>query len=515
MTNETHPSNVLETPVLIERTAEPCLMVIFGASGDLSKRKLIPALFDLHRSGALPSAFTVAGIGRTPYSNESFRDHLLEAMKEFQRISPSEGDVWNDFATRLHYVTGDPADRDQFMAIRDELKAIDAKRRSSGNILFYLATPPSLYEPIIRNIDAAEMYAPQSSSSWTRIIIEKPFGVDLESARRLNATVLSVFTEDQVYRIDHYLGKETVQNLLVFRFANGIFEPLWNRNYVDCIQITAAETVGVESRGAYYEEAGALRDMVQNHLLQVLALTAMEPPTLFDARQVRDEKQKVFQAMTHIPSSEVQLSTVRGQYAEGAIGGKRVPGYRSEHGVSPESQTETYVALRIAIDNWRWAGVPFFIRTGKRLPERLTEVVVHFRQTPHRIFSVLDPRIAQNGIAIRIQPDEGISLRFITKTPGSSLSMQPVSMDFKYETSFRGELVEAYTRLLLDAVLGDQTLYARGDSVDTAWTFVTPILEGWKSNPLARVFPYPAGTWGPPEADQLLQADGRLWRRLL
>ena len=323
-----------------------------------------------------------------------------------------------------------------------------------------------------------------------------------------------MFTEDQVYRIDHYLGKETVQNLLVFRFANGIFEPIWNRNYIDNVQITAAETVGVENRGAYYEEAGALRDMVQNHLLQVLALTAMEPPALFDARQVRDEKQKVFHSMRLIPASDVHRYTVRGQYAKGTMAGAEVPGYRSEKGVNPASETETYAALRVDIENWRWAGVPFYIRTGKRLPVRMTEIVVHFRQTPHQLFAGLDPKVAKNGIAIRIQPDEGISLRFVTKSPGSSMNLYPVSMDFSYGESFSGQLVEAYTRLLLDAVLGDQTLYARGDSVDTAWTFVSPILDGWRSNAQARVYPYAAGSWGPPEADRLVQADGRTWRRI-
>ncbi len=501
-------------PVLIERTAEACLLVIFGASGDLSKRKLIPALFDLSRAGALPPAFTIAGVGRTPFTNDSFRDHLHEALQEFKRISPGDADAWRDFAPRLHYITADPGNAASYQEIKKELFAIDSDHRSSGNILFYLATPPSLYEPIIRNIDSAGLYAPRSSQSWVRIIIEKPFGIDLTSARHLNATALSVFTEDQIYRIDHYLGKETVQNLLVFRFANGIFEPIWNRNYIDNIQITAAETVGVESRGAYYEEAGALRDMVQNHLLQVLALTAMEPPALFDSRQVRDEKQKVFHSMRLISASDVHRYSVRGQYAKGMMANTEVPGYRSEPGVNPASNTETYVALRVDIENWRWAGVPFYVRTGKRLPVRMTEIVIHFRQTPHQLFAGLDPKVAKNGIAIRIQPDEGISLRFVTKSPGSSMNLFPVSMDFSYGDSFSGQLVEAYTRLLLDAVLGDQTLYARGDSVDTAWTFVTPILEGWRTNSLARVYPYDAGSWGPPEADRLLQADGRSWRRI-
>ena len=504
----------LESRILIERTAEACLLVIFGASGDLSKRKLIPALFDLARAGALPPAFTIAGVGRTPFTNESFREHLHDALHEFGRIAPGDDAAWREFAPRLHYITADPGDPASIQRIKSELLAIDSDHRSSGNILFYLATPPSLYEPIIRNIDAAGLYAPRSSQSWVRIIIEKPFGVDLASARHLNATILSVFTEDQVYRIDHYLGKETVQNLLVFRFANGIFEPIWNRNYIDNVQITAAETVGVENRGAYYEEAGALRDMVQNHLLQVLALTAMEPPALFDARQVRDEKQKVFHSLRLIAASDVSRYTVRGQYGKGKIGDAEAPGYRSEKGVNPASETETYVALRVDVENWRWAGVPFYIRTGKRLPVRMTEVVVHFRQTPHQLFSGLDPKMAKNGIAIRIQPDEGISLRFISKSPGSSMNLHPVSMDFSYGEAYGGQLVEAYTRLLLDAVLGDQTLYARGDSVDTAWTFVNPILDGWRTNPLARVYPYEAGSWGPPEADRLLQADGRTWRTI-
>ncbi len=509
---ETSAPAVAPENVRLDRTPDPCLMVIFGASGDLTQRKLVPALFDLFRSGALPPGFTVLGVSRTPMSDDSFRGHLLSAMQRFGRLNGAGDEEWERFASCLRYAAADPADPAEFPGLKNTLSALDAERDAGGNILFYLATPPSLYEPIVRNIDAAGLHAPRHPGAWVRIIIEKPFGIDLDSARRLNSTVLSVFTEDQVYRIDHYLGKETVQNLLVFRFANGMFEPVWNRNYIDNIQITAAETVGVENRGSYYEEAGTLRDMVQNHLLQILALTAMEPPILFDARQVRDEKQKVFQALRSVPPDRVQEFTVRGQYAAVTEGGKRLPGYREEKNVSPESATETFVALKLFIDNWRWADVPFYIRSGKRLPERLTNIVVTFKRTPHLLFASLNPDIASNIIVIRIQPDEGFSLRFDTKVPGSSLLVKPVTMEFRYDTAFRGALVEAYTRLLLDCMLGDQTLYARGDSVDTAWTLITPILEAWKKNLSSKVYPYPAGTWGPPEADKLLEADGRHWR---
>jgi glucose-6-phosphate 1-dehydrogenase len=491
---------------------DPCLMVIFGASGDLTQRKLVPALFDLSRSGALPEGFSVVGVGRTPMSDDAFRGHLLEGMRRFGKLDGLKNDEWERFASCLHYLTADSSDAGEYSRVKESLASLNAGRGIGGNILFYLATPPSMYEPIVRNLGTADLHAPRGSGAWVRIIIEKPFGIDLASARRLNAAVLSVFTEDQVYRIDHYLGKETVQNLLVFRFANGVFEPVWNRNYIDNIQITAAESVGIENRGSYYEEAGTLRDMVQNHLLQVLALTAMEPPVLFDARQVRDEKQKVFQALRPIPPEQVREYTVRGQYEAGIVDGKQVLPYRGEKDVSPESRTETFVALKLFIDNWRWADVPWFIRSGKRLPERATNIVVQFKRTPHLLFAGLDPGIAYNSIVIRIQPDEGFSLRFGTKVPGSSLHVQPVSMDFRYDTAFRGALVEAYTRLLLDCMLGDQTLYARGDSVDTAWTLITPILEAWKTDPASNVFPYPAGTWGPPQADLLLETDGRRWR---
>lgn len=505
--------NPLAESTRIERIPDPCVMVIFGASGDLTKRKLIPAVFDLARQGLLPPEFTIVGVGRTMMSDESFRSHLREAMNEFGRLQETESLLWETFARGLFYIPADPSVSEEYVRLKSDLQRICSERHTEHNYLFYLATPPTLYEPIVRGIAHAGLNRPAVKQNWIRIIIEKPFGVDLASARALNARVLSVFEESQVYRIDHYLGKETVQNLLVFRFANTIFEPIWNRNYIDHVQITAAETVGVENRGGYYEGAGALRDMIQNHMLQLLSLTAMEPPVLFDAQQVRDEKHKVFQAIREIPPDQVHLFTVRGQYAAGTVGGKPVPGYRSEPGVSPTSTTETYVALKLFVDNWRWADVPFYVRSGKRLPKRVTEIAIQFKKTPHHLFAYLPTdTLEQNNIVIRVQPDEGISLKFSSKIPGSALRMRPVTMDFRYGTSFGGNLADAYTRLILDCMLGDATLYARGDSVDVAWQIITPIHEGWASNQHSRVYEYPAGTWGPKEADDMLARDGRRWR---
>ncbi len=505
--------NPLAESTRIEKMPDPCTMVIFGASGDLTKRKLIPAIFDLLRDGMLPPGFTIVGVGRTEMSNDSFRDYMFGAMKEFGRLQDPEKILWDTFAKGLFYVTADSSIEDEFHKLKRELKKIDSDRKAGENYLFYLSTPPNMYLPIIRGLGKAKLNKPQQPHNWVRVIIEKPFGVDLKSARELNKEVLSIFEESQVYRIDHYLGKETVQNLLVFRFANGIFEPIWNRNYIDHIQITAAETVGVEKRGGYYEGAGAMRDMIQNHMLQLVALTAMEPPVLFDAQQVRDEKQKVFQAIRQINPAEVQRYSVRGQYAAGTAGGKAVPGYRSEDGVSPTSTTETYVALKFQIDSWRWADVPFYVRSGKRLPKRVTEIAIQFKKTPHHLFTSLSmDSLDQNNIVIRVQPDEGISLKFSSKIPGSSMRLRPVTMDFRYGSSFGGHLTEAYTRLLLDCMLGDPTLYARGDSVEVAWELITPIHEGWAANKESKVYDYPAGTWGPKEAEDMLARDGRRWR---
>ncbi len=505
--------NPLAESTRIEKMPDPCTMVIFGASGDLTKRKLIPAIFDIARQGMLPSGFTIVGVGRTKMSHDSFRDYMLAAMKEFGKLQDSDKVLWETFAKGLFYVTADSSIRQEFIDLKAQLKQIDSDRRAGENFLFYLSTPPNMYSPIVQGLAFAGLAKPELRHNWVRIIIEKPFGVDLASARQLNAEVLSVFEEHQVYRIDHYLGKETVQNLLVFRFANGIFEPIWNRNYIDHVQITAAETVGVENRGGYYEGAGAMRDMIQNHMLQLLALTAMEPPVLFDAQQVRDEKQKVFQAIRQIRIEDVQKFTVRGQYAAGTVGGKAVAGYRSEAQVSPTSVTESYVALKFHIDNWRWADVPFYVRSGKRLPKRITEIAVQFKKTPHHLFTHRPTdTLDQNNIVIRVQPDEGISLKFSSKIPGSSMRMRPVTMDFRYGSSFGGYLVDAYTRLILDCMLGDATLYARGDSVDVAWQLISPIHEGWVSNSESHVFDYAAGTWGPKESDEMLARDGRRWR---
>ncbi len=505
--------NPLAEATRMERIPEPCTMVIFGASGDLTKRKLIPAILDLARQNLLSPHFTIVGVSRTPMTNEHFRAYLLEAMKEFGLLQEDEQSLWDSFARGICYHSMDPENSAAFAELKRVLEEITTARSVPGNFLFYLATPPQLYETIVNNLGSCTLQHGLATGEWVRIIIEKPYGSDLASARSLNNAVLRVFTEDQVYRIDHYLGKETVQNLLVFRFANGIFEPIWNRNYVDHVQITAAETVGVENRGGYYDHAGAMRDMVQNHMMQLLAHTAMEPPVLFDAQQVRDEKHKVLQAIKPITPDEVHHCTVRGQYVAGSIGGKQVSGYRKEKNVAPDSTTETYVAIEFQIENWRWAGVPFYLRSGKRLPKRATEIAIQFKKTPHHLFTALSSDgLDQNNIVIRIQPDEGISLKFSSKIPGSTTRMRPVTMDFRYGSSFGGMLADAYTRLILDCMLGDATLYARGDSVDVAWSLITPIHEGWASNKQARIAEYAAGTWGPKEADALLASDGRLWR---
>jgi glucose-6-phosphate 1-dehydrogenase len=505
--------NPLQENDRMDRLPDPCMMVIFGASGDLTRRKLIPALLDLHRQGLLPSTITVLGVARTAMTHDGFREYLRRAISDAGELGEGEQKLWNEFASGLHYMSLDPSLPSEYHHLRTMISSLRDERHLPGNTLFYLATPPNLYAPIIRSLGHVGLHGAVSPEAWVRIIIEKPFGVDLESARMLNRAVHDVFREHQVYRIDHYLGKETVQNLLVFRFANGIFEPVWNRNYIDHVQITAAESVGVDSRGGYYEQAGAMRDMVQNHMLQLLALTAMEPPVLFDAQQVRDEKHKVFQAMRPVAAGDVHRFAIRAQYTDGTVGGRSVRGYVQEKGVSPQSTTETYVALKLAVDNWRWAGVPFFVRSGKCLPKRVTEIAIQFKQTPHHLFTGLPAgHLESNIITIRIQPDEGISLKFSSKIPGSAMRMRPVTMDFRYGSSFGGRLSDAYTRLLLDCMLGDATLYARGDSVEAAWSLITPILEGWRSNPHSQVYRYPAGSWGPKEADAMLEAEGRRWR---
>jgi len=495
---------------------ESCALVIFGASGDLARRKLVPALWSMFQGRVLPEPFAVIGVARREMTNEQFRSYMREAITQFARVQPPSQRVWDRFAQALFYYAGDPADPALYPGLTDYLRQVESERGTGGNRLFYCATPPSLYPPLVQRLGQAGLdRPPEGSGGWVRIIIEKPFGRDIASARALNQTVASVFAEEQVYRIDHYLGKETVQNVLVFRWANGIFEPLWNRNHVDHVQITVGETIGVEGRGSYYEEAGALRDMIQNHILQLLCLVAMEPPVTFDADPVRDEKAKVMRAIRPIAPAEVEQVAVRGQYGPGFVDGRRVLGYREEKGVSASSITETYAALRLEVDNWRWAGVPFFLRTGKRLARRASEIAVQFKPTPHLVFHRNpDIQAEPNLLVLRIQPDEGMSLSFGAKLPGPELRIKSVEMDFDYGRAFGGEPPEAYERLLLDAMKGDPTLYARGDWVDMAWELLGPVLSAWTAGDPGKIPLYEAGTWGPAEADSLIDPGRARWRRL-
>jgi glucose-6-phosphate 1-dehydrogenase len=489
---------------------EPFSLVIFGASGDLTRRKLVPALWSLYAARTLPEPFTIIGAARTELTDGAFRQQMRAAVTEFARLKIPSPPVWERFAQSLYYVAGDPSGPDLYMRLRQRLEEIERARGGATNRIFYCATPPSLYDDIIGNLGEAGLaHAP---NGWTRIVVEKPFGHDLDSARALNRQLTSVFDEEQVYRIDHYLGKETVQNILVFRFANGIFEPVWNRNHVAEVQMTVAEAIGVEGRGSYYEESGALRDMIQNHLLQLLCLIAMEPPVTFDAGPVRDEKNKVLQAIRPIDPAKVDEIALRAQYAPGHVGSRAVPGYRQERGVRPDSTTETYAALRLQMDNWRWAGVPFYIRTGKRLARRTSEIVIRFHRTPHMIFRRSERGPIPNMLVIRIQPDEGISLTVAAKEPGPDLKLGPVTLDFKYNEVFGGEPPEAYERLLLDVIHGDATLYARGDWVERAWELLQPVIDAWTRTPAA-LPTYGAGSWGPAEADAFISPDGGAWRQ--
>jgi glucose-6-phosphate 1-dehydrogenase len=494
---------------------DPFTLVIFGASGDLTARKLIPALWSLFASRTLPEPFAIVCTARTAMTDEAFQTRMHAAVQEFARLKvPSDG-VWQRFASNVHYVSGDPRGVELYSKLGERLRALEQARGGAANRLFYLATPPSLYEAVVENLGGSglgERATVPVGGGWTRIVVEKPFGRDLASAQTLNRTLSAVFSEEQIYRIDHYLGKETVQNILVFRFANGIFEPLWNRNHVAEVQITVAEELGVESRGSYYEEAGALRDMVQNHLLQLLCLVAMEAPVTFDAVPVREEKSKVMQAIRPVDPAIVDEVALRAQYGPGFLGGKPVPGYRQEPGVKPDSITETYAALRVRVDNWRWAGVPFLLRTGKRLARRTSEIAIRFHRTPHMIFRRGQTGVEANTLAIRLQPDEGIALTVAAKTPGPDLKLAPVMLDFHYGEVFGAEPPEAYERLLLDVIHGDATLYARGDWVEQAWAFLEPVLEAWGRCP-ATLPTYEAGTWGPLEADAFIARDDGVWRQ--
>lgn len=505
--------NPLREGLDADRSAEPCVLVIFGASGDLTRRKLVPALFNLAEQNLLPYGFTVLGVARSMMNSEQFRNSLRAGSFAIDSHSVGREELWNSFAQGVYYLSADPHKLEDVQRLGALLNKIDRERGTGGRRVYYLALPPSSYQAVVGNLGKSGL-ANGVASSWVRVIIEKPFGRDMGTARELNHTVHQVFREDQVYRIDHYLGKETVQNILVLRLANGIFEPIWNRRYIDSVQITASETLGVENRGTYYEEAGLLRDMVQNHLLQLLCLTAMEPPVAFDAESVRDEKVKVLRTIRPFTIADVNKLVVRGQYERGSLLGKEVPAYRDEPNVSPQSHTETFAAMRLHIDNWRWADVPFYLRSGKRLPKQITEIAIRFKQPPHLLFGRHAASILEsNVLALRIQPDEGISLKFEAKLPGQGMRLHPVMMDFRYGTSFGIGLPAAYETLLLDCLQGDTTLFTRGDEVETAWSLMNPVLEAWKEE--VPEFPnYEAGSWGPTAADELIRQDGREWRRL-
>lgn len=490
-------------------TAEPCAIILFGASGDLAKRKVIPAMFDLAQHNSLGDRFAILGFARTPMTDESFRQSISEAAKTISEVGPIDPAKWDAFASNLYYCPGDYGDPDSYARLAKRVAELNEQRNLGGNRLFYLSTPPEVYKDIIEQLGKVGLAHPSSPSSWVRIIIEKPFGRDLASAKELNKIVLNVFEEKQIYRIDHYLGKDTVQNLLVLRFGNGIFEPLWTRNYVDHVQITASETLGVERRGGFYETAGALRDMIQSHVLQLTSLVSVEPPASFDANAVRNEKLKVLQSIRPFNLEMVAQWVVRGQYAPGTIDGKPVPGYREEPHVSPTSRTETFVAMRVLIDNWRWAGVPIYLRTGKRLARRTTEIMIQFKRAPHIVFR--DKDVQANRLVLNIQPSEGICISFGAKKPGTEMNIGNVAMDFNYVKAFGNGSRSAYATLLNDCLRGDATLFDRGDSVEAAWALVDPILDVWSAAKTATVPEYPSGSWGPKESDQLLERDGRQW----
>jgi len=487
---------------------ESHIYVIFGASGDLTKRKLIPALYSLYVQNLLPENFALLGVSRTKFTDDDFRQKMKSALHEFKEIDYDSH--IEDFIKLIFYQSINTENKNDYKIIKNKLDKLRNQFCISGNTIFYLSTPPNLYPVIPKNLSAYNLN--NQKDGWKRLIIEKPFGYDLESAENLKNELMQDWTEEQIYRIDHYLGKETVQNLLVTRFSNGIFEPLWNRNYIHHIEVTSAESIGVEDRGGYYETSGALRDMVQNHLLQIVGLIAMEPPSSLEPSAMRNEILKVFQSLRPIKPEEVKHSTVRGQYIASKIKGEFIGGYREEKGVDPNSITETYAALKFYIDNWRWGGIPFYIRTGKRLPTRVTEVVVHFKETPHFLFHKDGNVNSCNQLVLRIQPDEGILLKFGMKIPGAGFDVQTVNMDFHYEDLAVKRIPSAYERLLYDSMNGDSTLFARSEEVLDSWKFLMPIINEWKNNKSIPLYGYPAGTWGPEHADDLIEEPNMTWR---
>ncbi len=511
------PSNATTDSATSPRTtsAQPCTIVIFGASGDLTRRKLLPALYNLLVDGLLPENFAVLGLGRKDLSDEDFRRIAKDGIEQFSR-QPLQPKIWERFHTRLFYCAGNIDANEYYATIRDRLKAIEAPFDLPGNRIFYLAIPPGSFAPACEGLHRAGLVSTtEISKTYSRVIVEKPIGHDLASAKVINTAIGNVFEESQIYRIDHYLGKETVQNIMVMRFANSIFEPLWNHKYIDHVQLTVSEAVTLGSRAAYYEGAGALRDMIQNHILQLLCLIAMEPPYSLDPDVVRNARMDVLRGLRPIRGKDVEEMTVRAQYAHGTINGQEVPGYRREDGVKPDSTTETYVALKVFVENWRWAGVPFFIRTGKGMTKRASEIAVQFKEIPQILFNA-DPGIPQapNVLKLRIQPEEGLSLRVISKVPGTKANTHPVEMDFTYGDAFHAPSPEAYERLLLDVMTGDASLFMRRDAVEASWAWVNDILEGWSTHGHKWLPEYQAGTWGPIEADRLIQADGHHWREV-
>jgi glucose-6-phosphate 1-dehydrogenase len=493
------------------KTADPCVMVIFGAAGDLTRRKLVPALYNLAKADLLSREFAVVGLSRKAMSNEEFGQKVAEDVRQYAGASADPAIIeW--FLRRVYYLQGDFDDQGLYVRLKDFLDKVDKDHGTHENFFYYMATAPKYFGLIVDNLAAVGLME-ENNQHWRRVVIEKPFGHDLDSAKELNQQLLKVVKEKQIYRIDHYLGKETVQNILAFRFANGIFEPIWNRRYIDHVQISVAETVGVDQRGSYYDHAGALRDMVPNHIMQLISLTAMEPPISFQADAVRDEQAKILHAMQVLSSEEVLTRTVRGQYGPGVIGGQRVPGYREESDVDPESRTETFVAIKLLIDNWRWADVPFYLRTGKRLAAQNTHIVIQFRRAPFVLFRGTDvENLMPNQLVLHIQPEEGISLQFAAKVPGPVMHLGAVDMSFEYADYFGAQPSTGYERLLHDCMIGDATLFQRADMVEAGWSVVSPVLDVWKALP-PRNFPnYAAGTWGPKEAEELLERDGRTWR---
>ena len=503
-----------------ERVPEPHVMIIFGASGDLTKRKLLPALYSLAKERMLPPNFAVVGVARNPTSHEEFREQMKAGCDAYSRRKPVEEVVWSDLGPGLFYIEGEFNEPETYRLLKTLLDKIEKERGTPPNRLFYFSTPPSVFPMILEHLGQAGLIS-RKLSPWTRVIVEKPFGHDLESAQNLNRQLKQVFREAQIYRIDHYLGKETVQNMLTFRFANGMFEPIWNQYHIHHVQITSAESLGMEGRGGYFEEAGILRDMVQNHLFQLLCLVGMEPPVSLDSDAIRDEKVKFLKSLRPIPPEEMERYVVRGQYLAGHVLGETVPGYREEPGVDAASTTETYVALRLLVDNWRWGNVPFFIRAAKRMPKKVTDISILFRNAPVALFrpggasgggSGGVSGVVPNVLTIRIQPDEGISLHFGSKIPGPTMDIAPVNMEFRYGTSFGKEPPEAYERLILDAMLGDSTLFIRDDETEASWQFISKIHQWWKASDNRDIPVYPAGSWGPAEAEALPATRNAEWR---